>query len=167
MRRCRTAPGESHDISCLPAEIPDRIADAGARAALGHPRGSGWIAEQFIASVRARTRQEIVAVGARSQDKADAFAKKREITTAHGSYEALVADPGLDVICVATPHNMHHEHVVLALGSGKNLLVEKPMALSPPPSATVWDRMANFGVRACANIALSLYSRGARVKNKG
>ena len=92
--------------------------------------GSGWIAEQFIASVRAHTRQEIAAVGSRSQDKADAFAQMWEIATAHGSYEALVADPGLDVIYVATPHNMHHEHVLLALGSGKNVLVEKPMALN-------------------------------------
>ena len=70
--------------------------------------GSGWIAEQFIASVRAHTRQDIAAVGSRSQDKADAFARQWEIATAHGSYEALVADPGLDVIYVATPHNMHH-----------------------------------------------------------
>ena len=49
--------------------------------------GSGWIAEQFIASVRAHTRQDIAAVGSRTQDKADAFARKWQIATAHGSYE--------------------------------------------------------------------------------
>ena len=55
--------------------------------------GSGWIAEQFIASVRAHTRQEIAAVGSRAPDKADAFAGRWAIGVAHGSYEALVADP--------------------------------------------------------------------------
>ena len=77
--------------------------------------GSGWIAEQFIASVRAHTRQEIAAVGSRTQEKADAFARQWQIRTAHGSYEALVSHPSLDVIYVATPHNLHSEHVLLAL----------------------------------------------------
>ena len=97
--------------------------------------GSGWIAEQFIASVRAHTRQELAAIGSRSQDKADAFAASWEIATAHGSYEALVADPALDVIYVATPHNLHHAHVLLALGAGKHVLVEKPIALNRAQAA--------------------------------
>lgn len=91
--------------------------------------GTGWIADQFIRSTRAHTRQQIIAVGSRSQSSADAFAAKQGIATAHGSYEALVADKSLDVIYVATPHNHHHAHVMLALGAGRNVLVEKPMAL--------------------------------------
>ena len=97
--------------------------------------GSGWIAEQFITSVRAHTRQEIAAVGSRTPDKADAFARKWGIAIGHGSYEALVADPALDVIYVATPHNLHREHVLLALGASKNVLVEKPMALNRTQAA--------------------------------
>ena len=97
--------------------------------------GSGWIAAQFIASVRAHTRQSIAAVGSRTQVKADASAHKWEIATAYGSYEALVTDPTLDVIYVATPHNMHHEHVLLALGAGKHVLVEKPMGLNRAQAA--------------------------------
>ncbi|NHF73464.1 Gfo/Idh/MocA family protein [Paracoccus xiamenensis] len=97
--------------------------------------GSGWIAEQFIRSVRAHTRQDIAAVGSRSQDKADAFAREWGIGTAHGSYEALVADDSLDVIYVATPHNMHHPHVMMALEAGRNVLVEKPMALDHAQAA--------------------------------
>jgi predicted dehydrogenase len=97
--------------------------------------GSGWIAEQFIASVRAHTGQDVAAVGSRTQDKADAFRRKWDIATAQGSYEALVTDPDLDVIYVATPHNMHHEHVLLALGAAKHVLVEKPMALDRAQAA--------------------------------
>ncbi len=97
--------------------------------------GTGWIADQFIRSVRAHTRQEIAAVGSRSQDSAEAFAARQQIAAAHGSYEALVADDSLDVIYVATPHNHHRTHVMLALEAGRNVLVEKPMALDHPQAA--------------------------------
>ena len=46
-----------------------------------------------------------------------------------------MADPSLDVIYVATPHNLHHAHVLLALGAGKHVLVEKPMALNRAQAA--------------------------------
>jgi predicted dehydrogenase len=108
--------------------------------------GSGWIAEQFIASVRAHTRQDIAAVGSRSPEKAAAFARQWGIATAHGSYEALVADPGLEVIYVATPHNLHHAHVLLALDAGKHVLVEKPMALDRPQAAEMVARARARGV---------------------
>lgn len=97
--------------------------------------GSGWIAEKFIESVRAHTNQALVAVGSRSQKSAEAFAVRMGLGKAHGSYEALVADPELDVIYVATPHNFHHESVTLALNAGKHVLVEKPMALNRAQAA--------------------------------
>lgn len=92
--------------------------------------GSGWIADKFIESVRAHTDQQLVAVGSRTQASADAFAARMGLSKAHGSYEALVTDPDLDVIYVATPHNFHLESVRLALEAGKHVLVEKPMALN-------------------------------------
>lgn len=119
--------------SALPASrIPDPMAAPPLRWGI---LGSGWIAEQFIASTRAHTRQDIAAVGSRSPQKADAFAKEWQIATAHGSYKSLVADDSLDVIYVATPHNLHHAHVLLALKAGRNVLVEKPMALDHAQAA--------------------------------
>lgn len=110
-----------------PSRIPDPM---DAPALKWGVLGSGWIAEQFIASTRAHTRQVFQAVGSRTKAKADSFAQTWEIPTAHGSYDALVDDPDIDVIYVATPHNMHHSHVMLALEAGKHVLVEKPMAMS-------------------------------------
>ncbi len=92
--------------------------------------GTGWIAQRFIESVRAHTRQEIAAVGSRARQSAERFAAEWRIGTAHGSYEALVQDPSLDVIYVATPHNLHAVHVESALKAGKHVLVEKPMVLT-------------------------------------
>lgn len=49
---------------------------------------------------------------------------------AYGSYEALVADPQVDVVYIGTLHISHFEHTVLALNHGKHVLVEKPMAMN-------------------------------------
>src|SRR5580693_709055 len=92
--------------------------------------GSGWIAERFIESVRAHTKQDLVAVGSRRKDRAEEFASRMALKRAYGDYQELVAADDLDVIYVATPHNMHHEGVTLALNAGKHVLVEKPIALN-------------------------------------
>ena len=54
---------------------------------------------------------------------------------AYGDYDELVAADDLDVIYVATPHNVHHEGVMLALNAGKHVLVEKPIALNRAQTA--------------------------------
>ncbi|MEA3537054.1 Gfo/Idh/MocA family oxidoreductase [Rhizobium sp. CC-YZS058] len=92
--------------------------------------GSGWIAEQFTRSVKAHTRQQITAVGSRSQEAADAFAARLGVPKAFGSYQALVEAEDIDVIYVATPHNLHHDHALMAIAAGKHVLVEKPVALN-------------------------------------
>ncbi|MEP6856639.1 MAG: Gfo/Idh/MocA family oxidoreductase [Pedococcus sp.] len=91
--------------------------------------GTGWIAEQFVAAVQAGTRQQVHAVGSRTEAAAEAFAVRVGATAAYGSYEALVADPKVDVVYVATPHNFHHPNARLALEAGKHVVVEKPMGL--------------------------------------
>ena len=97
--------------------------------------GSGWIAERFIESVRAHTKQDIAAVGSRSKDRAEEFASRMGLKQAYGDYDELVAADDLDVIYVATPHNLHHEGVMLALNAGKHVLVEKPVALNRAQTA--------------------------------
>ena len=57
------------------------------------------------------------------------------IRQAYGDYDELVAANDLDVIYVTTPHNLHHEGVMLALNSGKHVLVEKPIALNRAQTA--------------------------------
>ena len=91
--------------------------------------GTGWIAQLQTADLLADG-FTVAAVGSRSQEGADAFAKEFGIPVAHGSYEALVADPNVDVIYVATPHPLHAENAELAINAGKHVLVEKPFTLN-------------------------------------
>ncbi len=92
--------------------------------------GLGTIAKAFVTGLRVVTDAEVVAVGSRSLEKAQAFAADYHVPRAHGSYAALVADPDVDVIYIATPHPMHLGDVELCLNAGKAVLCEKPMAVN-------------------------------------
>ncbi|MGY4859566.1 Gfo/Idh/MocA family protein [Cryobacterium sp. AP23] len=90
---------------------------------------TGGIAHQFAGDL-VKNGFTVQAVGSRSQAGADAFAAEFGIPTAHPSYEALAADPDVDIIYVATPHPFHVAHATLALEAGKHVLVEKPLTVN-------------------------------------
>jgi predicted dehydrogenase len=75
--------------------------------------------------LRRGTRQEIVAVGSRNQDRARAFADEHGAPAAYGSYEELVHDAQIDVVYIASPHSEHHRQARLALEAGKPVVIEK------------------------------------------
>jgi dihydrodiol dehydrogenase / D-xylose 1-dehydrogenase (NADP) len=91
---------------------------------------TGWIADRFVKGLSVVEDAEAVAVGSRTQASADGFADKWHIPHRHGSYEALVNDPDVDVIYIGTPHPFHYENTLLCLNAGKHVLVEKPFAMN-------------------------------------
>lgn len=99
---------------------------------------TGWIADLFVKDL-IQTGHSVAAVGSRLQESADRFAKTFGIATAHGSYEALVADPNVDIIYIATPHPQHGTAAKLALNAGKHILVEKPFTLNAREAAEIVD----------------------------
>lgn len=106
----------------------------------------GGIAHSFADAVRKHTRQEIVAVGSRSKDRADAFADEFDVERRYDSYDALVADEGVDAIHVASPHSHHAEHATLAIGAGKHVLVEKAFTQTPDEARAVVTAARGAGV---------------------
>jgi predicted dehydrogenase len=74
---------------------------------------------------------EVVAVGSRDAGRAEAYALAHGIRRAHGSYEALLADDGLDAVYIALPNALHHEWTLRALAAGKHVLCEKPYTRYP------------------------------------
>ena len=107
--------------------------------------GTGWIAEQFVSDIQA-SGFTVAAVGSRTQESADAFAERFGIPSAHASYEALVADPGIDIVYVATPHPMHAENSALAVSAGKHVLVEKPFTLNADEAEKLVDLAAEKNI---------------------
>jgi predicted dehydrogenase len=88
------------------------------------------INRMLIPAVRSSARSELTTVASRTLDRARAFANLWTIPRALGSYEALLADPDVDVIYVPLPNAFHVEWTVRSLDAGKHVLCEKPLALT-------------------------------------
>jgi len=108
--------------------------------------GPGWIAERFVTAVQRSTTQQVVAVGSRRMQRSAEFAERFGVATAHGSYQALVSDPAVDVIYVATPHNAHFPCAALAIEAGKHVLVEKPIGLNAGEAGRLAELASQRGV---------------------
>jgi len=101
---------------------------------------TGNIARQFIEGINGgATRAVAAAVGSRTIDSAKAFADQYGIATAHGSYDALLADPGVDAIYNALPNSYHKEWTLKALAAGKHVLCEKPMGMDAAEVREMFD----------------------------
>ncbi|GAA4890657.1 Gfo/Idh/MocA family oxidoreductase [Tessaracoccus lubricantis] len=108
--------------------------------------GTGWIADRFFDAAHKHTQQRVAAVGSRTQAKADEFAARFGAPRAHGSYEALVADPDVDIVYVATPHSEHLANAKLATEAGKPVLVEKAFTQTTAEARELLDAARDAGV---------------------
>ncbi len=100
--------------------------------------GPGGIARAFAKDLTFLEGHTIGAVGSRSLNNAQVFAKDFG-GTAYGSYEELVNDSTIDAIYIATPHPAHHDNVILALNAGKPVLCEKPFAVNAAEAQAMVD----------------------------
>jgi D-xylose 1-dehydrogenase (NADP+, D-xylono-1,5-lactone-forming) len=82
----------------------------------------------LLPPLRASTRNELTAVASRDLNRAKAYADERKIPRAFASYEALLADPDVDVIYNPLPNSLHAQWTIKAAEAGKHVLCEKPLA---------------------------------------
>jgi predicted dehydrogenase len=92
--------------------------------------GTGYIARKFAEALEFLPAAELAAVGSRTLPSAEAFAKQYHVPRVHGSYQALVEDPNVDVVYVATVNSWHHKNCLDALQAGKPILCEKPFMVN-------------------------------------
>lgn len=85
--------------------------------------------EKFIPAMRKSALLEVAAIASRSLAAAEAAAAKLGIATAHGSYEALLADPTIEAIYNPLPNHLHVPLTLAAAQAGKHVLCEKPFAI--------------------------------------
>lgn len=84
----------------------------------------------LIRPLTSSKRTRVLAVASRSLSTAESYAREWRIPRAHGSYEALLTDPDIDVIYNSLPNHLHAEWSIKALRAGKHVLCEKPIALT-------------------------------------
>ena len=91
--------------------------------------GAGSIAHSMCRTIRGMKENgcpvELYAVASRTLEKAEAFAREQGVCKAYGSYEALLADPEVHLVYIATPHSHHAEQMKMCIEAGKAILCEK------------------------------------------
>ncbi len=97
---------------------------------------TGSIAAKLASAINDVEDADLLAVGSRSQESADVFGDTWNVPRRYASYEALAADPDVDVIYIATPHPYHDDNMRLCLEAGKHVLCEKPFTLNASEAET-------------------------------
>jgi len=92
--------------------------------------GAGNIAGNFAKDLKLLPQARLKAISSRSADRASAFAKKYKIPEWHDSWDAIAADPEVDIVYVATHHPFHYENTRSCLEAGKAVLCEKPFTMN-------------------------------------
>jgi len=109
--------------------------------------GAGGIAAAMAADLP-RGRNILYAVAARDADRAAGFAARFGASRSYGSYRALIEDPDVDIVYIATTHPFHREQALMAISAGKPVLVEKPLALNAAHAREVLTSARDEGVFA-------------------
>ncbi len=99
-----------------------------------------------IPAMQQAARCEVVAIASRDAERARAAAAASGIPRAHGSYEALLADDGVDAVYIPLPNHLHAEWVIAAAEAGKHVLCEKPLGLSSVEAREMADACRNADV---------------------
>jgi predicted dehydrogenase len=86
--------------------------------------------KKVIPGLQKAARCEVVAIASRDAGQARLVADELGIPTAHGTYEALLADPDVDAVYIPLPNHLHAEWTIAAARAGKHVLCEKPLAMT-------------------------------------
>ena len=104
------------------------------------------------------------AVASRSPERAREFAAALEIPRAYGSYEELLADPGIDAVYIPLPTSLHHRWVIAAAQAGKHVLVDKPFAVDAAEAVEMVDACRAAGVQLIEGFMYRYDPRHSRLR---
>lgn len=91
--------------------------------------GTSFVSGLMIDAIRAEGSTEVSAVAGRSAENTRGFAANYEIENVAGDYDALIADPSVDIVYIALPNHLHHRYVIKAASAGKAILCEKSLSV--------------------------------------
>ncbi len=121
--------------------------------------------EHVIPAMQAGELTNVVAIASRDEDRAKDAATKLGIPKAYGSYEALLADPDIDVIYNPLPNHLHAPLTIKALQAGKHVLCEKPMALNAQEARDIEEVQRSTGLLAAEAFMVRFHPQWQRVRD--
>lgn len=108
--------------------------------------GTGKIARRFMQAAFYVPEARVVAVGSRTHSSAEQFGAQYGIPKRYARYDAVLADPEVQIVYIATPHSLHAENALAAIRAGKHVLCEKPFTLNASQAEQVVDAARTQGV---------------------
>lgn len=110
--------------------------------------GAGHIAHKFCKAVERVEGASVIAVASQTEGKALTFAKEEGIALSYNTYEALLENPEVDAVYIATTHNFHYENAMACIKHKKAVLCEKCFVLTKKEAEEVFSaaREANVFV---------------------
>jgi predicted dehydrogenase len=116
--------------------------------------GTGFIGTVHVDALR-RLGVQVAGIVGSSPERAAA----KRLGPVVESYEALLADPAIDVVHLTTPNHLHHAQVKQALAAGKHVVCEKPLALTSAESLELLELAARSGLVHCTNFNIRFYAQ--------
>jgi predicted dehydrogenase len=126
--------------------------------------GVAGINQRLLPAFAAAADTELVAIASRTPDRAKSAAAAAGIPKAHGSYEALLADPAIDVVYIPLPNTLHAEWTRRAADAGKHVLCEKPLCPTAGEAADVVAHCRSKGVRLMDGFMWPHHPRTVRLR---
>ena len=108
--------------------------------------GTGAMSAAFVRGLQSLPDAPALAVGSRDLASAQRFATRLGVPRSYGSYDELLADPGVDVVYVATVNSTHHDLCLRSLRAGKPVLCEKPFTLDANQAREVVAQARSMGL---------------------
>ena len=118
--------------------------------------GTGFIGVVHVEALR-RLGVQVHGVVGSSRDRATVRSRELGLPPAYESFEAMLADPRVEVVHITSPNHLHHEHASAALRAGKHVVCEKPLAMTPAESAELLQLAEQSGRVHAVNFNLRFY----------
>ena len=118
--------------------------------------GTGFIGVVHVEALR-RLGVQVHGVVGSSRDRATVRSRELGLPPAYESFEAMLADPRVEVVHITSPNHLHHEHASAALRAGKHVVCEKPLAMTAVESAELLQLAEQSGRVHAVNFNLRFY----------
>jgi predicted dehydrogenase len=118
--------------------------------------GTGFIGAVHVEALR-RLGVQVHGVVGSSHERAAKRSAEAGLPPAYDSFEAMLADPRVDVVHITSPNHLHHEQAKAALGASKHVVCEKPLAMSSAESADLLGVAERSGRVHAVNFNLRFY----------
>ncbi|WP_417348895.1 Gfo/Idh/MocA family protein [Ferrimonas sp.] len=108
--------------------------------------GTSFISGVMADAIAAEGETRIQAVAGRHPERLTQFADQYGIECRYQDYDALIADPDVDIVYIALPNHLHHDYVVKAAQAGKAILCEKSLSVDMAGTEAALSAVADAGV---------------------